>query len=1095
VRFLEELGGRREARIAVIALVTLAMVGSWGTLAVAGPVSPAQAAIPTAAAFPSITTSASATASVSPSTGSLAALENPLPANYIPHIAYHGPAFPHTPLAWDPEGAPPGAPLTVSSALSSGSPPGVHGVCVGKWPSGGQSYYSAGCIGHDEPAINPFSNLPGSGGNVSWDVALPVSAGPHHLQADVYIAVWFGMDLYDPYGYNTQCFLELQMYPDTNAQGNIQENAWSAFAVAWQIQLSTGFEDPCFAAPLLEQNGSPIQMNGGDHLYVNMTGWMGSPYGENISISDATTGARASLTLYNTTGNYPLDPAYLANNVQDSLPWSPGGDLPVAFAFESGHTVNDPENDTFGGCNAGAPPPTPLNPSTPCGSYNPRSWAQDTRVPWRFYSVTFFNSHESQVASQFGFEQDFGAMAWINGLSEGTCTGKDGSAYCSYPWYSYSASERAFNFGATDYANTTQDFGQYNEYDTSLVTDSSGLNFYPVKNFTYRDPFGGRLRVEVDGPGSVHFLSTSIREDQTFVDLPPGAYSLNAVPEAGSYFEGYTGMGGIQLDAAATPFSSFTLSGNAVLVAHFGPTPETPVAVRFSDTGQDGTVTVVPGFSFPLSALDPPGDGFALLPIFSSSPTTVAPGGTLQLGPGIYSLQANPKPGYNFTGWSTHSRGLYIFTPESNYTWVNVTGPGGTIVAHYSPTTEMSTVYLFADPAGGGLIEFDHHLYPNGAVLTVPVGAYPVRAVPAYGYAFTTWGAGFMATMTDYRQSSIVLAQPSAIYLTAAFSSAPLVTNAATHGFFVLNGVRVTSSASFPQVGDSSYVLEAVADPGYVFSHWTVGNPHDAWIASFRSPITSIQLNSSVHLGPVFVPEALTATMSFTAFGGSIQFNVVDTFRGHTTLGDVGAGTYEIAAQPRPGYQFEGWTTEGAISVRPFYWFNVSTMADVENLAGTWSFYYMVDVQGPGGLIAHFAPTTVPVTYINFPFDTDDLITIQGNMMSEPLGAGATTNLAPSLYLITYHGELSSFRWFGTNNLTVLSPTHRSTWVRVMGSGTLYLVAEPLSSAAGAAGPAAGSPHFAQIDRGVGGGATFQSGTLGLAADWKVRHRPPGGPA
>ena len=167
---------------------------------------------------------------------------------------------------------------------------------------------------------------------------------------------------------------------------------------------------------------------------------------------DTTLGVTSHLRLYNHRLNYPLNPAYLENNVDDALPWSPGGDFPVAFAFESGHTTDDPENDTFGGCNSGLPPPNPLNPSTPCGSYNPKDWAMDTKVPWHFYPTTFFNSHATQSAVQYGFEQDFGASAWIDGLSYGNCTGRDGSAYCSYPWYSFDASANAFEFGATDAA-------------------------------------------------------------------------------------------------------------------------------------------------------------------------------------------------------------------------------------------------------------------------------------------------------------------------------------------------------------------------------------------------------------------------------------------------------------------------------------------------------------------------------------------------------------------------------------------------------------------------------------------------------------------
>jgi Divergent InlB B-repeat domain len=1034
-------------RAIVIFAIVVAMIGSGLIVAVDGswPTSSPSSVIPASSPASSV---AAPSDGVSPSTPSPTIPA--LPAAAAPQVAYHGPILTHPPRAWGADHFPPGASLPSSppasspvAAPSSGFPE-IHGTCVGKWPSGGQSAYTNGCIGHDEPAVNPFSDLPGSGGNVSWNVALPVSAGPHHLQADTYIAIWFGMDLYDPFGYNGQCFLELQLYPDTNATtGAVQENAWAGFVVAWQIELATGFEDTCFAAPLNEPNGNPLQMNGGDHLYVNMTGWVGSPYGENLSVEDTSLQVSSGLNLFNTTGNYPLDPAYSTNNIEDSLPWSPGGDLPVAFSFESGHTIDNPENDTFGGCDSGAPPPTPLNPSTPCGSYNPKDWAQDTAVPWRIYSVTFFNAHEEQTAVQFGFEQDFGATAWIDGLSFGTCTGRDGSAYCSYPWYSYSASEHAFNFGATDYANTSQDFGQYGEYDTSLVTDSSGLNFYPVKNFTYNDPKGDRLTIVVHGPGAVHFLNRNVATTTTFVDLPLGAYSLNAWGQGPNYFEGYSATGGVQLDAFQTAWSSFQLSADGVITANFGPTPLPSVAIQFADSGGLGEVTVVPGLSFPLSALYPPaGPGFGLVSVFSSTPTVARNGETLELSPGIYSLQAEPHPGYNFTGWKSSSPGIYLFTPESNYTWVNVTGVAGTITAEYSPSTYHTVVWLATYPSQGGRIEFNGHVHANGAVFRAPVGTYDVQAIPAPGYTFVTWGPGLMATMTNFSAHSSVLAQAANIYLTAAFSAVPVVTDGSSHGAFSVNGQLVSSSVSLPQVGNGMYVLEADPYPGYSFASWTVSNATSAWITNPSKAVTSFQLNGSVTISAQFRAEPESASLTFSAVGGTIVFDAIDSFSGHGTLDSLAPGIYPVAAISDAGYQFAGWTTSGALTLDTFYWLNMNTHADVENLAGTWTPYRSVDLSGAGTLTAHFTRVHSPVTFIDFPYNSSASIQLYQGLSSKTIYAGHTAGLAPGYYLVTYSGPLTHLRWFATSNITVLFPGSRVTVIDVRGSGSLYVVSE-----------------------------------------------------
>jgi hypothetical protein len=975
-----------------------------------------------------------------------------LPPGLIPHLSYSGPTPAHIPAAWGTDATPPGAPVPSTASPSN--------VCVGKWPSGGQSFYSNGCIGHDEPAINPYSDLPGSGGNVSWNVSLPIDGGPSHNQSDIYIAIWFGMNLYDPYGYNGQCFLELQMYPDTAGSGAVQVGAWSAFAVAWQIQLSNGFEDPCFAAPLNELNGSPLQMNAGDHLYVNMTGWQGSSTGELITVKDTTIGVTSHLRLYNHGLNYPLDPAYLENNVEDALPWSPGGDLPVSFAFESGHTTDDPENDTFGGCNSGLPPPNPLNGAVPCGSYNPKDWATDTKVPWHFYPVVFFNSHSRQTAAQYGFEQDFGASAWIDGLSSGTCSGRDGSAYCSYPWYSFDGSANAFEFGTTDYSGTTQDFGTYAEYASTLETDSSGLNFYPVENYSIPTSAGDSFTVGVAGTGTVFYLNHEITTTTTYFHIMSGAYSINAVPGPGQYFEGYTAGGAIHLDAAGPAWNSLQLSGNASLTATFGPSPPTTTPVSFQDSGSNGFVSVVPGFAFELSALYPPaGYGFGLAPVLHSTTTNVAPGGTLSLAPGIYSVEANPKPGYNFTGWSS-SAGVYVFAPATNYTWINVSSSGGTVSASYSPTPFGATVWLAAYPAQGGLIQFGSHTYGNGAVFTTHQGTYSVEAIPAPGYEFVTWAPGFMSTMTEFTVASYVLVQYGSDYLTAVFSASPtlLVGGTGGGGALAINGQEVFGSTTLPQVGNQVYQLEAITNPGFSFTHWTVENPGAAWVADLSSPLTSILVNGSTVVAPHFVHSSSPASLvAFTAHGGSISFDGLYTVTGTHSL-SVTPGTYYLAETPGAGDTFLGWSSTGGVTVGTNPVLVVNTLADLENLAGTWVFWYSVTVTGPGAISATFGGVTHPVTFIDFPFNPHLSVSISGGGLNRVIPAGDTATLPSGVYTMTLTGgTIPGVAWFANSNLTFAPSSGTTTTLTVTGSGTIYGVEEPPSPAVGVAAASNGA--------------------------------------
>ncbi len=756
---------------------------------------------------------------VLPSMDSLSGIPTPQVRGPNLHLA-------HYPPAWGANHLPPGAPIPpvpagVSAAQfyqtwsDNGSYPLVDGTCVGKWPANGQSGYSNSCYGHDEPAINPFSDLPGSGGNVTWNVTLPVDRSPTQNQSDLYIAIWFGMDLYDPYGYSGQCFLELQLYPDTNANGQFQSGIWSGFAVAWQIELATGYEDPCYAAPLNIGNSSvPFQMNQGDSLTVTMTGWIGSPYGEDISVTDSTDGLNGFLNLYNTTAGYPLNPAYLANNLDDSLPWSPGGDLPVAFSFETGHTYAGPENDSYGGCNSGAPPPTAFNPSTPCDSYDPQSWVNDTAEPWHIGPVKFFNGATTQTATQLGMEQDFGGIAWIDPLSMGTCQGRDGSAYCSYPWYSYSRAANALEFGATDYFGTTYDFGQYRQYDSLLTSNSAALGYFPVTNFTVPALVGDSLTITIVGSGTVHFLNYTLSATSTITHLPSGSYSINSVPASGGYFGGYVTSGAVAMDAAGTPWNSFRLSGTAGLTANFVLVSPPTVGVHFSSPGSHGTVAVSPGFYLPTVATYPGQIIAQYAPVGSHG---YADGATINLVPGMYSIQALPSVGYNFTGW-TYTGGAYVFAPHTNYTWLNVSVVGGpsTLTGNFAQTTMMDTVWLESVPTTGGSITFGGTTYPSGTILTVPDGTYTVTADPNASYSFETWSYLWSASMSYFASTTQVVLQNGTSWVYALFHSTPSVTLAVAGtgaGAIAFNGTVHSGMVSLSQVEDTTYPIVAAPEP------------------------------------------------------------------------------------------------------------------------------------------------------------------------------------------------------------------------------------------------------------------------------------------
>ncbi len=147
--------------------------------------------------------------------------------------------------------------------------------------------------------------------------------------------------------------------------------------------------------------------------------------------------------------------------------------------------------------------------------------------------------------------------------------------------------------------------------------------------------------------------------------------------------------------------------------------------------------------------------------------------------------------------------------------------------------------------------------------------------------------------MPTFSRASDALVQYGTDYLTAVFRSTSVLTVSAAHGSCAINGLPL-SSLSIPlgQVGNLTYQLEALPDPGYVFSHWTTDDPFNVWIADSQSPLTSFQLNGSAALTPHFVRSPRSVAVAVTVMGhGAVTLNAADTVSGSATL-SLGPTTY-----------------------------------------------------------------------------------------------------------------------------------------------------------------------------------------------------------
>jgi hypothetical protein len=919
------------------------------------------------------------------------------------------------------------------------------GIPLPKWcygvapPTGQNDLYYSSCYGHDEPGIDFYSNLPGSGGNVSWNVSLPIDANATQNQSDLYAAIWFGLTLTDPLGWMDQCFLELQLFPDSSwTSSSTVPGHWAALAVAWQIDAVTGYEDPCYYSPVFV-GGNPnlgyLDMLQGDQVTVTMTGWPGSAAGESIVLDDLTSGTTASLTLVDPVNQVPLDPAYTVNSWPGSLQWTPGGELPVAFAFEVGHAGNPsyPQNSSYGGCSPGVPPATPSDGAVPCPSYDPASWANDTAQPWEIQPPTFFNAASRQRPAQVAFTQDFGGINAISSLSNGTCTGRIGSSYCSYPWYSYSCSAHAFEFGALDYPGVTRDFGQYNEYSSSNVSNGLGLGYYPPANYSVPSCTSpnGTLSVAVSGAGQAVFLGNHVDNSTVFPSLIPGAYALDALPGVGESFRGWTVTGAASVDLPMSPEATVTLSGTGNVTAEFGNAPGTST-IWFNDSASNGTLELYQG------GLAGPGSAIAVL----------TPGSSEALAPGLYSVQSYNPPGSNFTGYTAVGPAVRIATASFPFTpfLVVTTGATGSIESTSAVAVDAAA-YVSAEVVGKGTLRVAPAQAPSRADSTnstanwtLPVGSYEVEAIPSPGWAFMGWSGFGSMVQSDFRNLTNLSLEAGSTSLIASFGAQVRVIIASPGA----GRARVANSPplandSVVQLAPGAYSIDALPFAGDSFVRWSVSDSAALWVGTSASAHPRLTVNASATLTAIFT-AAFSHTVSFAiapAGAGSIRFNDLSVYTANTsspaTNDSVANGTFLLATQPSSGYRFIGWSFTGGL-------------AEVSG--------YLV-VSGSGSAVARFATQTYPITFVSSPAGSA-LATINGTV----LASGGSVSLAKGSYplVVLPSGNLTFLAW--SSNLQVSSLRANHTNLVVSGPGTVTAVVAPF-------GLSAVEVPYSSIDLGV----------------------------
>ena len=312
--------------------------------------------------------------------------------------------------------------------------------------------YSAGCSGHDEPELDPVSNVPGSAKDLTWtavlpaDGSFPVSAtGP---------AFWFGGTVDDPDSLFGQAFVELQFYPDAMVRNctpnggfvvDYAPNTYTVCSPVWSL-TQTGtpgiyHEPAAFNAMLTAgSSGRPLVMHALDtvaiHFYVTAArdGW-------HITVNDLTTGGTGTIVL-NSKSSGPLLPSFNTQTIGNALGWGIVHDTPNSFVWEIGHT-SPFTSPASAFCVPGQPG---------CYSYDAPAW-QGT-LPIVISSVTFADGSHPQ---HWAVVSDYGGKAEVKQYC-----GSYGGPFCIYPWYSSDASG-GFHYGV-HFPDTVNDYGRANQF-------------------------------------------------------------------------------------------------------------------------------------------------------------------------------------------------------------------------------------------------------------------------------------------------------------------------------------------------------------------------------------------------------------------------------------------------------------------------------------------------------------------------------------------------------------------------------------------------------------------------------------------------------
>jgi len=265
-------------------------------------------------------------------------------------------------------------------------------------------------------------------------------------------------------------------------------------------------------------------------------------------------------------------------------------------------------------------------------------------------------------------------------------------------------------------------------------------------------------------------------------------------------------------------------------------------------------------------------------------------------------------------------------------------------------------------------------------------------------------------TVTD---GEVVITGAPPTEYTVTFDTVPAATGTITFaGVSYNDGNTVNKSAG-------TYNIAAVPGGGYNFDHWATTGSLSVAAPTSASTTCNVSGAGTLSMVQTAAPQYTITFDTVPAATGTITFAGVSYNDGNTV--NKSAGTYNIAAVPGGGYNFDHWATTGSLSVAVPT--SASTTCNVSG-AGTLS---MVQTAAP----------QYTITFDTVPAATGT-ITFAGVSYND----GNTVNKSAGTYNIAAvpGGGYYFDSWETTGTLSVTSSTSATTTCTVSGAGTLRMV-------------------------------------------------------